>query len=490
MLQMSKIIQSRDDWKSKAVQRANEIRELRKTQKRYQKKIAELKRQLNTIEQAVEDKKKVITPAAIAPVIDINEAQQTRALCIMLVLQAVVSYRSVPRILDLFNTKTPLSLEWIPHFTSVINWSLRLGLGMLNQVKPINKPWIAIIDHSIDIGTKKALVVLRVTMDSLSRRRQAIQLQDCECIGVKVCEIVNGTSISLELEQILSSAGTPDAIIKDCDYSLQKGVRLWSEKQNNAVPVIEDIGHVMASALKSQFDKMPAYKSFTSLISKGAKCLRQTDLAFLTPPKLRTKGRFQSISKLGKWGDKILNVLAVKGRAKEGSLLARVRVALPGFTRLKPFIRRFANTTKIVSQAMEILKNKGLDQSSYDQITVLSEKFPINSKVKKRLLVWLNQHIKVQKKITSLPLLVSSDIIESLFGNFKHIIARGPQADMNRTVLLIPDRSGKRDEITISQALSQVRHNDLKIWEQENIPYTMRKKRQAFFDQSNSQKTG
>jgi len=56
-------------------------------------------------------------------------------------------------------------------------------------------------------------------MDSLSRRRQAIQLQDCECIGVKVCEIVNGTSISLELEQIFSSAGIPDAIRKDCDYT-------------------------------------------------------------------------------------------------------------------------------------------------------------------------------------------------------------------------------------------------------------------------------
>ena len=37
-----------------------------------------------------------------------------------------------------------------------------------------------------------------------------------------------------------------------------------------------------------------------------------------------------------------------------------------------------------------------------------------------------------------LPLLASSDIIESLFGNFKDIIGRGPQADMNRSALLIP----------------------------------------------------
>ena len=73
-----------------------------------------------------------------------------RNLCILLVLKAVVSYRSIPRILDLFNVYTPLALGWIPHFTSVINWTLRLGLGLLKQVKPIDQPWLAIIDHSID----------------------------------------------------------------------------------------------------------------------------------------------------------------------------------------------------------------------------------------------------------------------------------------------------------------------------------------------------
>jgi len=91
----------------------------------------------------------------------------------LLVIQAVVSYRSIPRILDLFNKKTPLALKWGPHFTSVINGTLRLGLGRLKQVKPTGKPWLAIIDHSIDIGTKKVLVVLRVTLEALSQTPKA-----------------------------------------------------------------------------------------------------------------------------------------------------------------------------------------------------------------------------------------------------------------------------------------------------------------------------
>jgi len=62
--------------------------------------------------------------------------------------------------------------------------------------------------------------------------------------------------------------------------------------------------------------------------------------------------------------------------------------------------------------------------------------------VKKRLHRWLQVHIKIQEKTTPFPLLVSSDIIESLFGNFKHIIERSPQADMSRTTLLIPALCG------------------------------------------------
>lgn len=213
-------------------------------------------------------------------------------------LQGVVSYRSVPRILELFNKVTPLALGWVPHFTSVINWTLRLGLGMLKQVKPVELPWVAILDHSIDIGTKKAFVVLRVTIDALVKKEKAIGLKDCECIGLRITEKVNGETISSELEGIFTHSGCPTAIIKDCDYTLGKGVRLYSEKQNITVPVIDDIGHVMATALKTQYKDSKGYKDFTELTSKGANGLRQTNLAYLNPPKLRTKGRSQSISKL------------------------------------------------------------------------------------------------------------------------------------------------------------------------------------------------
>lgn len=422
MLQMSKLLPSRNQWKSKAIQRAHEIREQRKTPKRYQAKIAELQRQL----QPAGEKQKKLLNSPLAPVVEITPATETRTLCVLLMRPGIVSYRSIPRILQLLHANTSLTLGWIPHFTSVINWTLRVGLGLLLQVKPLRTSGAAIIDHSIDIGTKKVLVVLRVSMAALSQRGSAIQLQDGECIGVTVSETVNGETLSQDLEKIFNRAGLPAVIIKDNDSTLQKGVRLWSEKQENSIPVRADLGHLMATALKPQFEKATAYQQFISLLNQGANHLRQTDLAFLIPPKLRLKGRFQSINQLAKWGEPRLLVFAVKGRAKQGSLLARLRTAMPGFWLLKPFLTRFAKTTKVVSPVMEILKQKGLEQNSYEICEQLSEELPKHSKVKTPLPRWLQQHLEIQKPTTSLPLLVSSDIIESLFGQFKQILERSP----------------------------------------------------------------
>jgi uncharacterized coiled-coil DUF342 family protein len=58
MYQLSKLIRSRDDWRKKAVQRADEIREHRKTIKRHQEQIAEAKRQLDLLQQGIEVNKK------------------------------------------------------------------------------------------------------------------------------------------------------------------------------------------------------------------------------------------------------------------------------------------------------------------------------------------------------------------------------------------------------------------------------------------------
>ena len=204
------------------------------------------------------------------------------------------------------------------------------------------------------------MVVLQVKASVLAERGSAIQLKDCKCIGLTVHDSINGDVVRDDLKQIFAKAGAPLAIVKDDDATLNNGVFQWAESQSESVPVISDIGHSMANALKAEFEKTDDYKSFTAAISHAAKRLRQTAFAFLMPPKLRTKGRFQSISNLGKWGERMLKAFAVKGRAKKGSELEKLREVLPDFLQMHGFIERFAQTSKVIAEVLEILKNNGL----------------------------------------------------------------------------------------------------------------------------------
>ncbi|MDQ7090985.1 MAG: hypothetical protein Q9M50_10135 [Methylococcales bacterium] len=86
-----------------------------------------MKKKFVAANKRVLENQQIVTAEKLSNVTDINQAQKIRTLCVLLVLEAVVSFRSAPRILALFNLKTPLELAWIPHFTSVINWNLRVG---------------------------------------------------------------------------------------------------------------------------------------------------------------------------------------------------------------------------------------------------------------------------------------------------------------------------------------------------------------------------
>ena len=59
VLQYSKILKSRDEWRNKATKRAEENREYKKTKNRHLKTISDLKAENLSMKQSIEDKKKL-----------------------------------------------------------------------------------------------------------------------------------------------------------------------------------------------------------------------------------------------------------------------------------------------------------------------------------------------------------------------------------------------------------------------------------------------
>ena len=58
MLQYSKLLNSRNEWREKATKRSVKMKEFRKEQKCYRAKIVELKQRNRELEQLTKDKKK------------------------------------------------------------------------------------------------------------------------------------------------------------------------------------------------------------------------------------------------------------------------------------------------------------------------------------------------------------------------------------------------------------------------------------------------
>ena len=94
---------------------------------------------------------------------------------------------------------------------------------------------------------------------------------------------------------------------------------------------------------------------------------------------------------------------------------------------------------------------------------------------------WLETHYLIYKQLNVESLPVSSDCIESLFGKFKNINQRGSHQDINRTALIIPLLCGiELDQNELNDAFHEVPHKELKKWENENVPYTQRKRKIEF----------
>ena len=477
-----KVEKSRNDWKVKAKARNSKISHLKKTARRQQLRAAQNKVDQALVQRLLRENEELC--ALLAESSHDHWAKKGplishRVLCILILIRGIISFRSVPRILKVFQPLLPDPIK-IPHFTSVIHWTLRAGVALYNQVAPLPEPWVALIDCSIDIGTRKALVILRVPLRTLHKKASALGLQECECVGLEISPNWNGKSVSEALERIFTRAGVPAAILKDGGADLKKGVELYSQSHpETPLQILDDVGHVAANLLKGHFGKAPRFVKFLKIVVRGASRIRQTNLAYLLPPKIRSKGRFQSITQLAKWAQEILKHLGKGGPPQSKADALKLNRAFAGLPALRPFLWRFCQTCSLTEQFLKLMKNKGLNAATNREARKLLAQSTAPAEIKQGLTTWLDKHLAHfhALKIPRGSLPVSSDPVESLFGKFKTIVQRNPHAELNRLIFVIPLLCGRHTPADIAAALSQCSHQQMRAQVARTVPTTLRQLR-------------
>lgn len=479
---MQSIFLSRDAWKKKAVARSRLIKNIKRRYERLLVRFQRLSEENASLRHECMELREALAHKQL-PQVPPPELM-TMIVSIQLIIEARVSFRSVPRILSAMGF-----VGWKPHFTSVINWVCRVGLAHLQEVKAPSEAWIAIVDMTLDIAYKKALVVLRLPLSVFLKRKGAVTLEDVSCAGIRIRESWKSEDVADALREILGDEAMLKAIIKDSGRDLAKGVRLWKDSQKRKdVFTISDLSHEVANALKADFKEQPSFKRITRKLKDNATKIFQSRLACLAPPKLRPKGRFMGISRLGHWLEKIQKLLGGPGRVHEGSLEAELRRLFGGFGNLGYMTKQLCQRSLLLAEMMKVLKTKGLNRESYQEAREILEKLPKRSESYKRISCWMTRHLHIQCRlgIAQTPLPVSSDIIESLFGIFKTFLARNPKAEMNHLVLGIAALCGPQSHLLIQTRLTQVSHRNFLDWKKKEIGVTGKMERMRIFSQLDS----
>ena len=152
-----------------------------------------------------------------------------------------------------------------------------------------------------------------------------------------------------------------------------------------------------------------------SLVSKQ---IAQTEIGYLVPPKLREKARFLNLPKIAEWLQMIL-VLPKILRKREHKKLLKKYFGWVYKPKLQEYLTQFLTDVLNMKEAQKILKNIGISDSSYkeayEKLSEISD-----DELARPIIDKLIQVLEFSKQIR-IPALLTSDLIESLFGKFKTI---------------------------------------------------------------------
>ena len=463
MSQLCKVTHSRNPWKAKAKQRSDHNRYLRKQLARVKAERDQAKQGLKATQRRLRQLESHAQAVAARPKVDVVW------LCLQLFLEVRISFRAVCRVLSLL--APALGITKAPCPQTVINWVMRLSIvriessrglrGLPLSQAPFSNGLIWMIDLSIGLGSGKIVAILALDAHHHHLVNGAPSLHHVHCIAVSVADSWTGEALAEMLKRLIAQLGRPAAYLKDCGSELQKAADLIAP-QGLASPCIDDISHAAANMLKHYYQHHPAFERFLSACGRVSGQLKQTLLACLAPPTVRTKARFMHVHRLFSWADRLLK-LSPAGGAKAGSILARLRACLDELPACKDLIKRFRADAQGLLECQEILKTKGLSHDTLAQCQPLICEIP-SALVRQEFEAYLEYQLATAKTVglDQVGLPISSDAIESLFGVAKrHGV--GQTQDAARIALRLPALCGAptREEAEQVLGISVARQHEI-----------------------------
>ena len=379
----------------------------------------------------------------------------------------------------------------IPSYSVIRQWLAKIGLYELQRQKEKRDDWVWILDFTIELGTEKCLVVLGISAEvirgKIEKSNGCLEHKDVEVLAIEIMKSTKGELVESVLEKVSKKVGIPQQIISDKGSDLYKGIKLYKEK-NKEVIHSHDITHQMALFLKKELEEEEKYQLFAQKCHLTRQQIQQTELGFLMPPQQRSKSRYFNLDELVRWGINIINYLEKeKGKKpqkpQQETNRAKIELKLAWVKEYKESLIIWAEMLSITRSIEEKVKKEGLNPEFLQQLEQkCQKKFRLEriNKFQKKIEESLKREVEMLKEDEIR--IMSTDVIESLFGKYKSFSKKSSLKEIRRMILTIPLSTLEITREFIKQGLEKVRNVDIKDWEERTFGQSMLSKRKIAFN--------
>lgn len=407
-----------------------------------------------------------------------------------LVLSAI-GYRAAARALKIVSPLLPGG--GCPSANGGQFWLLRLGLYELQRPKEAADDWVWIIDHTVQTGHGKCFLVVGARLSVWNARREAavrnapgesfsLTHQDLSVWRISLMESSTAEHVHQELESLTVQTGiTPRAVLSDQGADVRKGAELFCQASaDRSTVVVFDIAHAVANALKRQLNHDATWQKFLGDVARCKAQIRQTPLAFLLPPELKTKARWMNLEPLLAWSRRVTTFLR---NPAAGLALARVEIEPGALEQKIGWLRPYAAAIDLWSEMLEVggivlhqVRNHGYHREACAELRPLLSGFTAGPAraMSDECLRFVQEQSPLDGEQR---LLATSEILESLIGKGKQLQGRNKNG-YTKSVLGMAAAVTQRTMETISTALSKVKVRDVVAWLRDNLPISLQAQRQ------------
>jgi len=146
-----------------------------------------------------------------------------------LILSSATSIRGETRAIKIFYSCYRLDEPGAAYSTARV-WLLRLGYYQLTREKEVAEDWVWIVDHTVQIGEEKAMLIVGLRLSCLPAVGQPLRHEDVEPITLEPVKGSTGEVVYHQLKEAAKKIGVPKEIISDHGPDLSKGIELFCQE--------------------------------------------------------------------------------------------------------------------------------------------------------------------------------------------------------------------------------------------------------------------